>query len=72
MCSYSKGTSVYIVTFVVQVLMVCPNKFPHSFIAPLVSIVLFNSEPIDNLTWSALATLAEVGMRPPYTDTFIY
>ena len=43
--------------------MVCPNKFPHSFIAPLVSIVLFNSEPIDNLTWSALATLAEVGMR---------
>ena len=35
--------------------------FPVSLAAPLVSIVLYDSDPLDNLTWSATATLCELG-----------
>jgi rapamycin-insensitive companion of mTOR len=48
--------------FVRQVLMVCPNLMPHSLIAPLVSVVMSQKEPIDNLTWAALATLSEIAL----------
>jgi hypothetical protein len=49
------------VRFVRQVISTAPNLFPVSLAAPLVSIVLYDSDPLDNLTWSAIATLCELG-----------
>ena len=40
---------------------VCPTKMPRTLIAPLVSIVVSDMEPTDNLIWSSLATLCEIG-----------
>ena len=40
----------------------CPQSVSRSLVAPLVSIVNSDIEqPLDNLTWAALATLAEIG-----------
>jgi rapamycin-insensitive companion of mTOR len=36
-----------------------------SLAAPLVSIVLYDSDPLDNLTWSAIATLCELALVNP-------
>lgn len=48
-----------------QVVSTAPSLFPTSLAAPLVSIVLYDSEPLDNLTWSAIATLCELGRFLP-------
>ena len=54
---YSQYNSVYY-----QVLLVCPQSVSRSLVAPLISIVNSDIEqPLDNLTWAALATLAEIG-----------
>ena len=40
----------------------CPQSVSRSLVAPLISIVNSDIEqPLDNLTWAALATLAEIG-----------
>lgn len=49
------------VRFVRQALVLCPQIFPRSLISPLVSILMSTSEPQDNLTWSCMATLCELG-----------
>lgn len=49
----------------VQVISAAPSIFPTSLAAPLVSIVLYESDPLDNLTWSAIATLCELGIPIP-------
>lgn len=51
------------VRFVRQAMSLCPNAIPHSLVAPLVSIVMSTVEPQDNLTWSCMATLCELGER---------
>lgn len=45
-----------------QALTLSPQSFPASLVAPMVSILLQNMEPVDNLTWSCMATLSELGM----------
>ncbi|CAI8004136.1 hypothetical protein GBAR_LOCUS3838, partial [Geodia barretti] len=49
------------VIFVRHVISTAPNLFPVSLAAPLVSIVLYDCDPLDNFTWSAIATLCELG-----------
>ena len=44
-----------------QALTLSPQSFPASLVAPMVSILLQNMEPVDNLTWSCMATLSELG-----------
>ena len=39
------------------------QQFPRSLVAPLVSILLHESEPPENLTWSCMATLSELGKK---------
>lgn len=44
-----------------QAVTIGSQQFPRSLIAPLVSILLHESEPPENLTWSCMATLSELG-----------
>ena len=46
---------------VMQAVTVSSQQIPRSLIAPLVSILLHESEPPENLTWSSMATLSELG-----------
>ena len=59
--SYSCGRDFYC-HFFQKVVTVCPLKLPSSLVSPLVSIVVSDSEPVDTMTWSSLATLAEICM----------
>jgi len=48
--------------FARQALSLSPQNFPASMVAPMVSILLQDSEPVDNLTWSCMATLSELAL----------
>ena len=40
----------------------CPQSVSRSLVVPLISIINSDIEqPLDNFTWAALATLAEIG-----------
>ncbi len=56
--------------YIVQAISVAADIFPRSLAAPLVSILLFDVEPQDNLTWSCMATLCELGESP--TTIYMY
>ena len=49
------------VRFVRQAMSLCPKNIPRSLVSPLVSILMSSNEPQDNLTWSCMATLCELG-----------
>ncbi len=52
------------VRFVRQAMCLCPQAIPRSLVTPLVSILMSSTEPQDNLTWSCMATLCELGEEP--------
>ncbi len=49
------------VRFVRQALSLSPLDVPRSLVAPLVAILVSGAEPQDNLTWTCMATLCELG-----------
>ena len=56
---------------------VASQQIPRSLVAPLVSILLHESEPPENLTWSSMATLSELGKEASmycvrFEDAFVF
>ena len=50
-----------LLSVLLQAITVASQQFPRSLVSPLVSILLHDSEPPENLTWSSMATLSELG-----------
>ena len=56
-----KGLAHLLLCPTMQGLSVSPLDFPLCLISPIVSIVMHDTEPRDNLTWASMATLCELG-----------